>query len=61
MVNKVINYVKTSQEEMKKVVWPTQKEVIQHTIFVIVLSLATAIFLGATDYVLNLLLQNIFV
>ncbi len=60
MIAKVTSYIKTSREELKKVVWPSQKEVIQHTMFVILLSLATAIFLGGVDYILNLLLQVIF-
>ncbi len=60
MIAKVTSYIRTSREELKKVVWPSQKEVTHHTMFVILLSLATAIFLGGVDYILNLLLQVIF-
>lgn len=49
---KITNYIKTSQQELKKVVWPTRKEVTQHTLLVIGISLGVAIFLGVVDYVL---------
>ena len=49
---RIVNYVKTSHQELKKVVWPTKKEVIQHTLMVIAISLGVAAFLGAIDYAL---------
>ena len=47
---KLVNYVKSSFEEMKKVTWPTKKETYNYTLLVIGVSLAVAIFLGALDY-----------
>jgi len=41
---------------MKKVTWPTKKETYNYTLLVISLSLAVAAFLGALDYLFNLLL-----
>lgn len=48
---KLVNYVKSSFEEMKKVTWPTKKETYNYTLLVIGISLVVAIFLGALDYV----------
>jgi preprotein translocase subunit SecE len=57
--SRLINYIKASHQELKKVVWPSKKEVIQHTMLVIGISLAVAIFLGAVDYLLILLMRII--
>ena len=56
-MNKLINYIKGSIAEMKKVTWPTKKETRNYTILVIVLSLITAAFLGALDFIFNYGLQ----
>ncbi|OGY49732.1 MAG: preprotein translocase subunit SecE [Candidatus Buchananbacteria bacterium RIFCSPHIGHO2_02_FULL_40_13] len=58
-VNKLIQYVKDSKNEIKKVTWPTRKEVKQHTFLVIGISLATALFLGIIDYILTQLIEKI--
>jgi len=50
-MNKLINYIKGSIEEMKKVTWPTKKETRNYTYLVIGISLAVAVFLGALDYI----------
>jgi len=41
-MDKLINYLKGAIAEMRKVTWPTKKE------------LATAVFLGGLDYLFNL-------
>lgn len=58
-MNKLIQYIKGSAEEMKKVTWPTKKETYNYTLLVIGVSLATAIFLGALDYIFTEGLQYI--
>ena len=58
-VNKLVQYVKDSKNEIKKVTWPTKKEIKQHTILVISISLATAAFLGLVDYVLTQIIEKI--
>ena len=58
-MNKLINYIKASIEEMKKVTWPTKKETYQYTLLVIGISLAVAAFLGALDYIFSLILELI--
>ncbi|MDO8521594.1 MAG: preprotein translocase subunit SecE [bacterium] len=57
--NKVIRYFIEAKEEMKKVIWPSRKETISHTLLVIGISLGVAAFLGAIDYALNIGLEKI--
>jgi len=59
MFQKIINYIKESKEELKKVVWPTRKETIKYTLLVIGISIVTAIFLGAIDFGLNIVVEKI--
>jgi preprotein translocase SecE subunit len=54
MLNSLINYLRGAFDELKKVVWPTKGEIVQHTLVVIGLSLCLALFLGAVDYLLSL-------
>lgn len=51
MANRLFQYVRESRDELKKVVWPTRQETVRHTIMVIAISVAVAVFLGALDYV----------
>lgn len=50
-MDKLINYIKASIEEMKKVTWPTKKETYNYTLMVVGISVGMALFLGALDYV----------
>jgi len=59
MENKIIKYIKESKEELKKVIWPSRKETIKYTILVIGISIVTAIFLGAIDFGLNIVIEEI--
>jgi len=56
-MNKLINYIKESVEEMKKVTWPTKKETRNYTVLVIGVSIAVAIFLGTLDYIFSWVFQ----
>ncbi len=51
MANKIITYLVEAKAELKKVNWPSRQETIKHTILVIGISIAVALFLGALDYV----------
>jgi len=53
----IVNYIKDSREELRKVSWPTKKQTTNATILVIVVSVAIAAFLGALDYGMNQLLE----
>jgi len=59
MFQKIIKYIKESVAELKKVVWPSRKETIKYTILVIGISIVTAIFLGAIDFGLNIVVEKI--
>lgn len=51
---RLINYINSSQQELKKVVWPSKKEITHHTFLVIGISLGVAAFLGIVDYILTI-------
>ncbi|BFD25041.1 MAG: preprotein translocase subunit SecE [Candidatus Parcubacteria bacterium] len=57
-MNKIINYIKASIEELKKVSWPTKKETYRYTVLVVVVSLAVAAYLGGLDYLFTLGLRD---
>ncbi|PIT86373.1 MAG: preprotein translocase subunit SecE [Candidatus Magasanikbacteria bacterium CG10_big_fil_rev_8_21_14_0_10_43_6] len=50
------DYFREAIGEMRKVTWPTQKQVKFFSILVIAMSLGVAVFFGVLDYVLNYLL-----
>jgi preprotein translocase subunit SecE len=58
MFKKFIKYIKDSITELKKVVWPTKKEVIKKTGQVLFISIFVAIFLGIVDFALTKVLEN---
>jgi len=53
MFNKLIQYIKDSKSELKKVVWPGKKDVKNYTLLVIGFSLGMAFFLGIIDFGLS--------
>ncbi len=57
MINKLKNYIKDSIAELKKVVWPTRKEVIKKTGQVLFISIFVAAFLGIVDFILTKVLE----
>jgi preprotein translocase subunit SecE len=57
-MNKIINYIKASIEELKKVSWPTKKETYRYTVLVVAVSLAVAAYLGGLDYLFTLGLRD---
>lgn len=59
IAQRLTNYIQLSIVELKKVIWPTKKEIIQHTLLVIGISLGVAAFLGIVDWILSLGMQNL--
>jgi len=53
----VINYIKDVKGEMKHVSWATRKQTVNFTALVIVISIFTAYFLGAFDFIFSKLLD----
>lgn len=58
-MSKFVNYLKASREELAKVVWPNRETTINHTVMVIGISLAVALFLGLIDLGLSQLLEKV--
>jgi len=50
MLRDLTTYFKESYIELRKVNWPSKKQVFDYTIMVVVISLAVAVFLGGLDY-----------
>lgn len=44
-----LSYFKESYAELKRVAWPSRQTLIQHTVVVVIFSLAVAVFLGLLD------------
>ncbi|MDP3975246.1 MAG: preprotein translocase subunit SecE [Candidatus Jorgensenbacteria bacterium] len=49
-MNRIITFLQESKQELKRVNWPSKEETKRYTFFVIVFSVAFAIFLGLLDY-----------
>ena len=56
-MSQITDYFAGARSELKKVQWPTKKEVIRHTIAVIAISLGVAVFLGLFDLLFNRILE----
>ncbi|PIR78563.1 MAG: preprotein translocase subunit SecE [Candidatus Magasanikbacteria bacterium CG10_big_fil_rev_8_21_14_0_10_36_16] len=59
LLSKIGQYLKDSIKELKKVTWPTKKQITVYTIVVIAMSLVVAIYFGILDYFFNWLLELI--
>ena len=58
MIDKIINFLKEVNSELKKVNWPTREEAIKYTGIVIAASLAVSFFLGGLNYLFTYLLSR---
>jgi preprotein translocase subunit SecE len=47
----VSKFIKEARAELRKVVWPTKKQLVNLTIIVLGVSLVTGLFIGGLDYV----------
>ena len=56
--NKLTNYLRESYQELRKVVWPTKQETINHSLLVIGISLGVATLLGALDFLFTWLFEK---
>jgi preprotein translocase subunit SecE len=55
---KIVIFFKEVRFELKKVTWPTRQEAIKHTIAVVFVTLAVAVFLGAADLLFQWLINT---
>lgn len=54
-----LKFLKQVRSELKKVIWPTKKEVIKLTGVVILISFIVGIYIGVLDYVFGKLMEAI--
>ena len=59
MFGKIINYFKSSYEEMRKVIWPNRKEVTSHSMIVVLSMLISMGLIAAIDLMLFNLLETL--
>jgi preprotein translocase subunit SecE len=59
MFERIKLFLSESKQELKRVNWPRREETVRYTIFVIVLSLGIAAFLGILDYIFIQVLEKI--
>ena len=57
--NIIVNYFTSSWHELKKVSWPTRKEVLNHTVIVVISASIAIAVTGAIDYGLTYVVQYI--
>jgi len=58
ILDKIVNFLKETRVEMKKVNWLTRNEVVKYTLIVIGLSFAVAVFLGGLDFLFTFLISK---
>jgi preprotein translocase subunit SecE len=58
-MSKITEYFKSIKGELKHVNWPTRKQTIAYTIFVVALSVLVAYFLGVFDFIFKKGLEKI--
>ena len=59
-MNKIINYFKSINIEMKKVSWLTKKQLLNSTVIVLIFALIISIFLFILDFGLSEIVKVIF-
>ena len=61
-MQQVISFLRETQAELAKVIWPTRNETIRLTIIVLVVSIAVGVFVGGLDFMftnlMNILIKN---
>ncbi|MEA1927437.1 MAG: preprotein translocase subunit SecE [Candidatus Auribacterota bacterium] len=59
MINKIVQFVKEAKVELKKVNWPTRKELIDSTKVVLITSFLLAFFIFIVDFMLSHLIDTL--
>ena len=60
MFGKIAKFLKEVRAELKKVTWPTRRELIGSTIVTVVVTLIVSVFIGIVDRLLSLATRSIF-
>ena len=53
--NAIVRYLKETRAELRKVTWPTRQEARTLTTIIVIVTVAMAIFLGALDYIFQII------
>jgi len=59
-MQQLIQFLKTSWLELKKVTWPGRREIVASTIIVILVSIFIMTYIGLIDFVLTRLVRFVF-
>ncbi|MBP6944479.1 preprotein translocase subunit SecE [Patescibacteria group bacterium] len=59
MPNPILEYFRTSKEELEKVSWPSKQDTLRYSTLIIIGSVAAALFFGALDFGLSRLVQAV--
>lgn len=59
-MEKLINFFESVGNEFKKVSWPTQKELVDNTIIVVVFSIILSVFIFGVDQLYSTVLEAIY-
>ena len=59
-MEKIKEFLLDVQKEMKKVSWPTQKELVDYTIVVVIFTIILSIFIFGVDQVYSTVLETIY-
>ena len=59
MIKKVLNFIRESREELKKVTWPGREEVTSFTMVVIISVIIISLFLWFVDTLLGKLINTV--
>ena len=59
-MNKILKFIREARQELKKVNWPSRKELIESTKVVITSSLLMILFIGLADWVYSKLIKILF-
>ena len=58
-MEKLLDYVRESKAELRKVTWPTRKQLLASTVVVVLFSIMAAVYLGLVDLLLTVFFSKI--
>ncbi|QQS27267.1 preprotein translocase subunit SecE [bacterium] len=58
-MKKITRYIKSSMDELKRVIWPTRKQATVLTVVVLGFTAAVALYLAVFDYIFRLGLERL--
>ncbi len=59
-MEKITEFLKDVQKEMKKVSWPTQSELVDYTVVVVIFTIILSAFIFGVDQVYTVVLETIY-